>query len=98
MQKEELNEARINHPIKLEYYKEINEDELNIEDKTKFGITIIKTDYIENGLKVSEKEIKYVTNDEIEENRILKIFKENKVTPINSEEVIADLLKNKYKI
>ncbi len=45
---------------------------------------------------MESKEIKYLTNDELEEDKILNIFKKNCVTPINSEEVISDLLKNRF--
>ena len=93
--KEKLEEAGINHPIKLEYYKEINEDDIN-SGKGKYGISIVKTEYIPDNLKVETKSIKYVTNDELEENKILNIFKENQVTPINSEEVILDLFRSKF--
>lgn len=93
--KEKLEEAGIKHPIKLEYYKQINEDDINT-GKEKYGIHIVKTEYIPNNLKIETKSIKYVTNDELEENRILNIFKENQVTPINSEEVILDLFRNKF--
>lgn len=96
IEKEELEEAGINHPIKLEYYKQINEDDMNSDDGTKYGIHIVKTEYIPNNLKVETKSIKYVTNDEIEENKILNIFKENQVTLINSEEVISDLFRKKF--
>lgn len=91
IEKDKLKEAEIYYPIKLEYYKEINEDEIQ-KDNTKYGITIVKTEYMENNLKVETKNIKYITNDEREEEKILNIFKENKVTPINSEEVISDIL------
>ena len=93
--KEKLEEAGINHPIKLEYYKEINEDDIN-SGKEKYGIQIVKTEYIPDNLKIETKSIKYVTNDELEENKILNIFKENQVTPINSEEVILDLFRSKF--
>ena len=93
--KEKLEEAGIKHPIKLEYYKQINEDDIN-SGKEKYGIQIIKTEYIPDNVKIETKNIKYVTNDELEENRILNIFKENQVTPINSEEVILDLFRNKF--
>ena len=86
----------ISHPIKIEYYKQINEDEINCYGSTKYGIHIVKTEYIPNNLKVETKDIKYVTNDELEEDRILNIFKENQVTLINSEEVISDLFRNKF--
>ena len=95
IEKEKLEEAGIKHPIKLEYYKEINEDDIN-SGKEKYGIQIVKTEYIPDNLKIETKSIKYVTNDELEENKILNIFKENQVTPINSEEVILDLFRNKF--
>ena len=90
IEKDKLEEAEIYHPIKLEYYKEINEDDIQKVDKAKYGITIVKTEYKKDNLEVETKNIKYITNDEKEEDRILSIFKENKVTPINSEEVISD--------
>lgn len=96
IEKEKLEEAGINHPIKLEYYKQINEDDINCYNKPKYGIEIVKTEYIPDNIKVETKSIKYVTNDEFEENRILTIFKENQVTLINSEEVISDLFRNKF--
>lgn len=96
IEKEKLEEAGINHPIKLEYYKQINEDDINSDNGTKYGIHIVKTEYIPNNLKVETKSIKYVTNDEIEENKILNIFKENQVTLINSEEIISDLFRKKF--
>lgn len=95
IEKEKLEEAGINHPIKLEYYKEINEDDIG-SGKEKYGIQIVKTEYIPDNLKIETKSIKYVTNDELEENKILNIFKENQVTPINSEEVILDLFRSKF--
>lgn len=93
---EQLEEAGISHPIKVEYYKQINEDEINCLGSRKYGIHIVKTEYMPNNPIVETKNIKYVTNDELEENRILNIFKENKVTIINSEEVISDLFRSKF--
>ena len=95
IEKERLEEAGIKYPIKLEYYKQINEDDIS-SGKEKYGIHIVKTEYIQNNLKVETKNIKYVTNDELEENKILNIFKENQVTPINSEEVMLDLFRKKF--
>ena len=57
----------------------VYEDDINIDGKTKYGISIVKTEYIPGDLKVETKDIKYVTNDEIEEDRILNIFKDKKV-------------------
>lgn len=95
IEKEKLKEAGINHPIKLEYYKQINEDDINSNSKAKYGIYIVKTEYMSDNLKVETKNIKYVTNDELEEDRILNIFKENQVTIINSEEVISDFFSSR---
>lgn len=92
IEKEKLKEVGINYPIKLEYYKQINEDVLNSKEKARYGIYMVMTEYIPNNYRVESKDIKYVTNDESEENRILNIFKESKVTIVNSEEVISDLL------
>lgn len=91
IEKEKLEEAGIYHPIKLEYYKRINEDELYKDQKAKYGISIIKTEYIGEKIKVDTKEIQYLSNDEQKVEKVLEIFKENAVTPINSDEVIKDL-------
>lgn len=93
IKKEILKEARINHPIKLEYYKIINEDEMIKQEKPKFGIGVVKTEYIEKNIKVENKIIKYLSNDEKRIEEILKIFKENEVTPIGVTDVISDLSK-----
>ena len=58
IEKEKLEEAGITHPIKLEYYKQINEDEINSYEKPKYGIHIIKTEYEPNYTKVENKSIK----------------------------------------
>ena len=46
IEKEKLKEAGVEHPIKLEYYKIINEDEFINRDNAKYGIKIVKTEYI----------------------------------------------------
>ena len=97
IKKEKLEECGIFHPIKLDYYKEINNlDEKTNLNKAKYGILIVKTDYLDNDLKIEEKEINNLTNDEYTANRILKIFKDNQVTPINSEEILLDLVKQRF--
>lgn len=98
IEKEKLKEAGINYPIKLEYYKIINEDEIIKKQNVKFGIDIIKTKYLGNSIKTDNKMIKYVSNDENKIEEILNIFKENAVTPINALEVISDFSKNKVYI
>ncbi len=91
--KEDLEEVKIKHPIKLEYYKRINEEEFIKNDKAKYGISVIKTEYISSNTKVENKDIPYVTNDERKIDKILKIFKDNIVTPIAVEDIISDFSK-----
>lgn len=93
IEKEKLEEAGINYPIKLEYYKIINEDEMIKGQKAKFGISIEKTEYIENETKKENKVIQYLSNDEQKINEILTVFKENEVTPISVEDILYDFSK-----
>lgn len=62
IEKDKLEEAEIYHPIKLEYYKEINEDDIQKVDKAKYGITIVKTEYKKDNLEVETKNYYLVTN------------------------------------
>lgn len=91
IEKEILEDAGIEYPIKLEYYKIINEDELINGDRAKFGINVVKTEYIGKGINVENEIINYLSNDEKKIEKILKILKENQVTPIAVEDVISDL-------
>jgi hypothetical protein len=86
--KEHLEEADIKYPIKLEYYKTSEEE--NVE--TKYGIEVVKTEYLDGNVKIETKEIKNVTDDIEEENKILTLLKDNEVTPIGVEDVLQDLL------
>lgn len=90
IEKEKLEEAGIENPIKLEYYKIINEDELINENKNKYGIEIIKTQYFENDIKTENKAIEYLSNNEEKVDEILGILKENEVTPVCLQDIICD--------
>ena len=92
IKKETLREAGIYHPIKLEYYKIINEDEIIKQEKARFGIHVIKTEYKEK-VKIEDKEIQYLSNDEKRIEEILMMFKQNEVTPIAVEDVLSDFSK-----
>ena len=89
MDKDELRREGILYPIKLEYYK--------IKDlKSKndiFGVEIVKTEYLNEEVKVERASIDKLTNDENIENSILSILKRNEVTPISLKDVIQDLAK-----
>lgn len=88
-----LQEAGIRHPIKLEYYKMINEDELIKHEKEIYGIQVVKTEYKLSNISTEEKVIKYISNDEIKINRMLNLFQEYAVTPIQARDVTDDLLR-----
>lgn len=93
-----LKKAGIKYPIKIEYYKKINEEELLKRDKAKYGISIVKTEYTEEKIKVEEKDINYLTNDENRAEYILEMLKENYVTPIGVEDVLNDFLRKGLQI
>ena len=93
MQREKLKEEGINHPIKLEYYKIINEDEIVKAQNAKFGIKVVKTEYIRNRTKIEDKNIQYLSSDEKKIEKILNLFKQNEVTPVIVEDVLNDFSK-----
>ncbi len=93
VKKEILKEAGRIYPIKLEYYKIINEDEIIKNRRAKFGIEILKTEYAEKSTKIERKVINYISNDERKIEEILNIFKNNSVTPISASEIVLDLCK-----
>ena len=88
--KEHLEEAGIKYPIKLEYFKTSRKE--NVE--TKYGIEIVKTEYLEGNVKIELKEIENVTNYNEEIENILTLLKNNEVTPIGAEDVLQDLLED----
>ena len=88
--RDELLEAGINYPIKVEYYKITNE--LEKENKLLYGIQVIKTEY-KDKIGVEQNRIEHITNDESEITKILNLIKENEVTPIGLEDVIIEIKK-----
>ena len=90
LNRDELLEAGINYPIKVEYYKITNEPEK--ENKLLYGIQVIKTEYKEK-IGVEQNRIEHITNDESEITKILSLIKENEVTPIGLEDVIIEIKK-----
>ena len=82
-----LEEAGIKYPIKLEYFKTLNE---NVESK--FGIEVVKTEYSEGNVNVETKEITNIAGDEQKQEEILSILRNNQVTPITLEEVLEEIM------
>lgn len=98
IRKEELKEAGIEYPIKLEYYKIINEDEFVNKTNEKYGIKIVKTEYIKDDVNIEDETIKYLSNNEQKVDEILNVLKQNEVTPITAKDVISDISKNTFNI
>lgn len=92
MKEETLEEARISYPIKLEYYKITNEEEIVEQNKARFGINIIKTEYKKDGIKIENEKVEHVSNKESKIDEILNILKRNEVTPIALKDVVNDIL------
>ena len=90
--RDKLSEAGINYPIKVEYYKIINEDKQIKSNKLIYGIQIIKTEYREK-IGVEDNKIEDITNDENEINNMLGLMKDNEVTPIGLEDVVTEIKK-----
>lgn len=90
--KEELEAEEITYPIKLEYYKIVNDSIRNNQYNIKYGIDIVKTEYKKDNTNVEEEKLKYITNDERQVDDILEMLKQNEVTPIGVKDVISDYL------
>ena len=88
--RDELREAGIDYPIKVEYYKIINEEERIKENRLIYGIQVIKTEYRDK-IGVEQEKMEHITNDENEITRMLDIIKQNEVTPIGLEDVILEI-------
>ena len=88
--RDELRNAGIDYPIKVEYYKIINEEEKIKQNRLIYGIQIIKTEY-KDKIGVEQEKIEHITNDESEILKMLDIIKDNEVTPIGLKDVILEI-------
>ena len=79
--RDKLREAGIEYPIKVEYYKITNENEILLRNKQIYGVQVIKTEYKEK-IGVEQSKIENITNNEKEINKMLQQLKEFEVTPI----------------
>ena len=91
--REELKVAGIDYPIKVEYYKIINEDERVKDNKSIFGIQAIKTEY-KDKIGIEQSKVEHITNNEKQIEMILEQIKRNEVTPISLEDVIIEIQKD----
>ncbi len=83
------NEFRdVEYPIKLEYYKTIRTEE-NV--KAKYGIEIVITEFINGKVNIKSKTIDDIAETSEEIDKIIKILKDNEVTPIGIEDAIVEI-------
>ncbi|MBR0427564.1 MAG: hypothetical protein IJK18_05140 [Clostridia bacterium] len=83
------NEFRdLDYPIKLEYYKTIKTEE-NV--KAKYGIEIVVTEFINGKVNIESKTIDDIAETSEEIDKIIKILKDNEVTPIGIEDAIVEI-------
>ena len=87
--RDELREAGIDYPIKVEYYKITNEEQMK-QNKLIYGIQVIKTEYRDK-IGIEQEKIEHITNDESEIVKMLDIIKDNEVTPIGLKDVILEI-------
>ena len=86
--KDRLLEEGIKYPVKIEYFKTITGKE-NVENK--YGIEIVKTEFKNENINVESKEVPNITNNANEADKILKILRDNEVTPIAMQDVLDDI-------
>lgn len=91
--KEVREEAGIGYPIKIEYFKTLEEENV----VAKFGIEVVKTEYVDGNVRVETKEVKNISNDVKDVEIILEILIHNQVTPIAVDDVLYDLVGNGVK-
>ena len=93
IEKSKLEKEGIHYPIKLEYYKRIdNQDSKQNNCYAKFGISVVKTEYIPDNIKIESREVRNISQDKNKIENLLSIFKEMEVTPMAVEEIIKDLV------
>ena len=88
LSREELEKVGKNYPIKVEYYKTMEETKYS----ENYGIEVIKTEYIDNDIKLESIKLDNITSNEDKINNVLDVLRKNGVTPVAAEDVITDLI------
>ena len=65
-------------------------------DKAKYGIKVVKTEYLGKDSNIEDETIKYLSNNEQKVDEILNTLKQNEVTPIATKDVVSDLSKSSF--
>ena len=88
IENDKLENEGIEYPIKLEYFKTLKDKE-NVGNK--YGIQVVKIEYLDEDISIESKEIENITNREEKINDILNLLKRNEVTPVGVSDVLEDL-------
>lgn len=86
LDKETLEENRIYHPVRLDYYE--------IDEQEEYGLEIVKTEYKKEKMETENVIIKEITQEVETIEKILTKCKEGTVTPIVAEEIVKELAKS----
>lgn len=90
---DDLQEAKINHRVELEYYQTKNDiNNIFNENDTKYGIEILKKEYEKDRIYIESNNIKNVCDSSKKVIEIINVLKKNKVTPVGLQDVLDDLL------
>lgn len=79
--------------MELEYYEVKKRSIDKVKLKTFYGITIVKKEYGREQIKYEKNSIQKICTNERKIVNIIEVLKTNKVTPIQLNDVIADLMK-----
>ena len=91
---EDLKESNIKHRIELEYYTTKNYIDKETEDeKTTYGIEIVKREYTNNEVEIETESKQHISNNAEKIIEIIETLRKYKVTPIGLYDVLDDLLK-----
>ena len=89
---EDLKDKVNKYPIALEYYKISNKRKgLVNEEYEVYGVEIIKKEYIGEEIKTESNRIDNITKNEETLDKVIKLLKDNTVTPISLDDVINDM-------
>lgn len=76
------------YPIKLEYYKTIEMKE-NVE--AQYGIEVVETKFKEGKINVESERLENLTNNQDKIEKLLTVFRNNKVTTFEIQNNLEDL-------
>ncbi len=94
LKNEDLSECCNKYPIELNYYKTCTKKSNIIKEEYEvYGIEIIKKEYMGNRIHTESMCVNNITKNEKTLDKVVKILKDNTVTPVTLNDVINDMFK-----